>query len=321
MGQIEFFSVSPGVFANDLSSYSMGSPFPQAGTLTDNDDGTVFEDGEELFFQGTFSTIGKFQGVFRDLLAEGQPNVAILVEGSSNSVNTFFSLYWLIDDQERIAQINPKTIEDLSNALWTGADLDVPCFLAGTLIATPSGPVPVETLRPGHPVLTADGRSVPVVWLGHRRVARLFAHDHRNRIVRVAAGALGGGLPLRDLHVTADHALFLDGLLICAGALVNGAGIDWAPLDGLGATCTVYHVETEGHEVLLAEGAPAESFIDYAGRGGFANPGQCPDPGRIIAEMPCPRVSAARHVPPLLRRRLRANVVPEPSPRRHATLQ
>ena len=86
--------------------------------------------------------------------------------------------------------------------------------------------------------------------------------------VRICAGALGDGLPNADLTVTADHGMVLDGLVINASALVNGATIDWVPLAELSTRVTYYHVETTGHEVILANGAPSESF--YTGRHAMA---------------------------------------------------
>jgi hypothetical protein len=131
------------------------------------------------------------------------------------------------------------------------------CFLPGTAIATPAGEVAVERLAIGDLVTTAQGRAVPVRWIGRQTLSTLFGPPERLMPVRVQAGALGGGLPLRDLVLTADHALLIDGLLINAGALVNGASIDWVPISELGERFTVYHVETEDHDIILAEGAPA----------------------------------------------------------------
>jgi len=111
---------------------------------------------------------------------------------------------------------------------------------------------------------------------------------------------------MRDLVLTADHALLIDGLLVNAGALVNGTSIDYVPLSELGESYTVYHVETENHDVILAEGAPAETFIDYAGRQAFDNYGEYValyGEERIIPEMAYPRVSSARMLPSAMRRR------------------
>jgi hypothetical protein len=199
----------------------------------------------------------------------------------------------------------PATYGDLP-ALNTGAPFPL-CFAAGTLIATPGGAVAVEELAIGDAILTAEGRVVPVRFNFRQTVSTRFGPAERLRPVRVRAGALGGGLPLRDLVLTADHALLIDGLLITAGALVNGGSIDRVPLAELGESFTVYHVETEAHDVILAEGAPAESFIDYAGRQAFDNYAEYValyGAAQVIAEQPAPRIACARLLPPALRARL-----------------
>jgi len=181
------------------------------------------------------------------------------------------------------------------------------CFLPGTAIATPAGEVAVEQLAIGDLVTTAEGRAVPVRFVLRQTIATRFGPPERLQPVRVRAGALGGGLPLRDLVLTADHALLIDGLLINAGALVNGAGIDWVPLSELGDTYTVYHIETEEHDIILAEGAPAETFIDYVGRQSFDNYAEYValyGEERLITEAPYPRISTPRLLPPALKARL-----------------
>ncbi|NKX44677.1 Hint domain-containing protein [Roseibacterium sp. KMU-115] len=193
---------------------------------------------------------------------------------------------------------------------WNASDIDdgsvnpsTVCFAAGTLIATPQAERPVETLQIGDRILTADGRTVPVKWIGRQTVVGLFAGD-RARPVRVAAGALGDGLPRTDLVLTADHALILDGLAINAGALVNGTTIAFDPAP---ERATYYHIETEDHDVILANGAAAETFVDYVGRQAFDNYAEYVEfygDERIITEMPLPRISTARLVPPALRKRV-----------------
>ena len=99
------------------------------------------------------------------------------------------------------------------------------CFCAGVRVATPAGEVAVETLRRGDLVTTPDGRAVPVSWVGVQTVSRRFADPLRVLPIRVRAGALGENVPSRDLLLSPDHGLFVDGILIQAGALVNGASI------------------------------------------------------------------------------------------------
>ena len=181
---------------------------------------------------------------------------------------------------------------------------DPVCFYPGTLVATPAGEVPVETLAAGDLVLTADGRSAPVRWLGRQTVSTRFADPLRVLPVRIMAGALGEHLPRRDLLVSADHALLLDGVLVQAGALANGSTIRREA--GVPEVFTYWHVELADHALVLAEGVPAESFIDNVARLAFDNWAEheaaaAPAP---IAEMELPRAKAHRQVPSATRARL-----------------
>ena len=180
------------------------------------------------------------------------------------------------------------------------------CFAAGTLIATPDGETAVEALCAGDLVTTAKGRAVPVKWIG-RQTRLPFFSGAAVAPVRIKAGALGDGLPHNDLTVTADHGMILDGLVITAGALVNGETITLVPTAELPNRLTYYHIETENHDIILANGAPAETFIDYVGRQSFSNYREYVDlygEDRTINEMAYPRISAARLVPQAIRDRL-----------------
>ncbi len=144
------------------------------------------------------------------------------------------------------------------------------CFAAGTRIATPGGEVPVQALRPGDPVLLAEAGVAAVRWLGHRRVAcRRHPRPPDVQPVRVAAHAFGLGRPARDLLLSPDHAVFLEGVLIPIRYLLNGATIRQEDV----AAITYWHVELPAHAVLLAEGLPAESYLDTGNRAAFANAG------------------------------------------------
>jgi len=185
------------------------------------------------------------------------------------------------------------------------------CFLSGTMIATPSGEVPVEHLKIGDMIATADGRAVPVKWLGEQRLRNSMFTPAHMAPVCIARGALGEGLPHSDLYVSADHGLMIDGLVINAGALVNGSTIRFVPMAEMDQYFTYYHIETEDHDAILANGAPAETFIDYAGRQSFDNYAEYEalyGAERIITEMDRPRISTARLVPPQIKARLAAGV-------------
>jgi hypothetical protein len=143
-----------------------------------------------------------------------------------------------------------------------------PCFCRGARILTERGEVAVESLAVGDRVVTARGEARPIVWIGEREleVAR-HAFPLEIQPVRVRAGAFGGGLPHRDLWLSPQHAVYLDGVLIPIISLANGASVAQIPVERV----SYFHVELESHDVLLAEGLPAESFLDCGSREGFAN--------------------------------------------------
>lgn len=184
------------------------------------------------------------------------------------------------------------------------------CFMPGTGIATPAGMRPVEELAIGDAVLTATGDVRPVRWIGRQTVVTVFADDLRSLPVRIAAGGLGDGLPCRGLALSPDHALLIDGLLVHAGALVNGTTI--TRMQGAPERFTYYHIELEDHSLVLAEGVPAETFVDNVTRRRFDNWAEYEalyGAGAPIAELDLPRVKSARQLPHVLRDRIRGSRV------------
>jgi hypothetical protein len=181
------------------------------------------------------------------------------------------------------------------------------CFMAGTRIATPAGSTEVQDLRIGDAVVTADGRVAPVRWIGRQAVA-LARHDPLKVLpIRIRAGALADQVPVRDLLVSPDHALLVDGVLAQAGALVNGTSI--AREHDVPTSFTYYHVELADHALVLAEGAPAETFIDNVDRAAFDNWAEheaLPPPVAPLEEMALPRARSARQLPAATRARLAA---------------
>ena len=149
-----------------------------------------------------------------------------------------------------------------------GLLIETPCFAAGTRIRGPEGERPVELLRPGDRVLTVTGRLAPVRWVGWVSIdlARHPAPQHAAP-VRILADAIAPGVPQRDLCVSPDHALWLDGRLVPARLLCNGATIF---SEQTRATISYVHVELDRHDILLAEGMAAESYLDTGNRALFA---------------------------------------------------
>jgi hypothetical protein len=167
----------------------------------------------------------------------------------------------------------------LTNDGTGGTDIvkNVVCFARGTRVATPQGETAVEDLRPGNLVSACFGPAAertaqPVKWLGFRRI-KLMEHPRPETVmpVRIRKGAFAENVPHRDLLVSPDHAIFVDGMLISARQLVNHATIryetPWRSVD-------YFHIELDHHAILLAEGLPAESYLDTGNRGFFDNSGE-----------------------------------------------
>ena len=182
--------------------------------------------------------------------------------------------------------LDPGT--DYTGAAFTVGDgasdfitTDLACFAAGTRIETPDGPVAVESLAIGQPVLTASGRSVPVKWIGWRHLD-LTRHPDPARIrpIRVEPGAITANVPSAPVVLSPEHAVAIGGKLIPIRLLANGATI--RP-DAACRTVTYDHVELDAHDVLLSEGMAVESYLDTGNRAMFENaPGPLllhPDPG------------------------------------------
>lgn len=182
------------------------------------------------------------------------------------------------------------------------ADRAVVCFAAGTLIKTASGDVPVEQLQIGDQVITEEGHATLLRWVGRQTLVKSFMRA-RAQLVRIGAGALGNRA---DLYVTGDHGMVLDGCVINASALVNGEAISWVPLSDTPERQVVYHVETEAHEVIIANGAASESYLDRPSRALFDNFAEYTalyGAEHPIAENPMPRITSARLLPTEIRRR------------------
>lgn len=157
------------------------------------------------------------------------------------------------------------------------AALGVACYCRGTCVATPLGATAIEALRIGDLVLTAAKAVRPIRWIGRRSYSAAQVERYRHlRPVCVRVGALGSGahgpIPARDLRISPEHALALqddDGsvALVPAHLLVNGVTIFREPA----AAVEYLHLELKDHDIILAEGAPAETFVGCDSRALFDN--------------------------------------------------
>ena len=125
--------------------------------------------------------------------------------------------------------------------------------------------------------------------------------------IKIIAGALGDALPKNDLYVSPDHAFLMDGLLVNASALVNGDNI--FQVQAWAGDVEYYHIETEDHEIILAEGVSAETLLDNSGREKFTNYKEFQElypEGKVMKELDFPRVKFPRQLPEQIKKRLAA---------------
>ena len=214
-------------------------------------------------------------------------------------------LVTVADTADNIGALTAQQLAGLEALGVTNFAAETPCFCRGTLILTARGEVPVEEIKLGDMLVTVSGGLSPIGWIGRRTVAARFADPLRTWPVRIRAGALAEGVPARDLLLSPDHAVCVDGVLVQAGALVNGTSIVRETV--VSEVFVYYHLELDDHALILADNVPSETFIDNVERLGFDNwaehealfPG-----GKPMVEMPYPRAKAVRQVPRPMRERL-----------------
>ena len=279
----------------DTGTLRNGSEIENQGAVVEAT-GTIFK--TDLDFVGT--TPGTYDLTTANIKSQGE-TITGMNSGDIVALNETFNgaSYDAATDTLTLTQ-NGTSVDAISVTLAAGASADFTfgsivlngttldyfentiCFAAGTHIATPAGEVPVERLAIGDHVLTSAGKAKPVRWIGHgcHLISRPRIDGASPVIVR--AGALGDGSPRRDLRLTKGHSLYLDGVLIPVEFLVNHRSILW---DDRPQVIDFYHVELEDHDLLLAEGAPAESYRDDGNRQLFANTNPAWDAGRQIP--PC----------------------------------
>ncbi|MBY8975736.1 Hint domain-containing protein [Rhodobacteraceae bacterium NNCM2] len=141
-----------------------------------------------------------------------------------------------------------------------------PCFTAGTLIETDTGPRLVEEIRVGDLVHTMDHGLQPVRWIGSRHFShRELAAEPRFCPILFDKGACNNERPLM---VSPQHRMLVESMraallfedvevLVPALAMANGASVRSVnPAEGV----TYFHLLFDAHEIVFAEGAPSESF-------------------------------------------------------------
>ncbi len=247
----------------------LGTSATPAGELSLASD-TAFGGTISQLFEGTSNASPT---TFIDII--GNSSVSITAGGSGTGSSGTLTL----SDGATLTLSNIANLHGTWFANWTTAGSDTEiwlsdsvCYAAGTHILTARGEVEIERLAVGDTVTAVvDGERIerPVKWIGWRRI-NVAAQPHPQRVlpIRIERDAFGPATPHRDLYVSPNHAIVVDGVLVCAQQLVNRTTIrqeaGWK-------TVEYFHLELDSHAILLAEGLPAESYIDTGNQGFFAN--------------------------------------------------
>jgi hypothetical protein len=207
-------------------------------------------------------------------LATGDKIEVIGANGATLSGNTLTFTY-----PSGLLGINDSTSFQLNNIpggstisfnASTGA-VTFACFLRGTKVRTPHGEVAVEELRPGDEVLALKLGKATIKWIGRRQFDPRMIEDGKAAFpVRVCRHAIADNVPHRDLLLSPDHSLFFEGALIPVKLLINGSTIVQEIPDG---PFEYFHIELDRHDVITAEGALAETYVDLGNRPMFGGPG------------------------------------------------
>ena len=245
--------------ANDQAIIDSGS-----GPVTYDFDGTAIYTGTITFIDGT---VANPSPPLQFVLAQMTNGDLYIVPRPTAGDPTNAAL--------SAGQIQSISFTSLVGNLYSGMGIDRPvisfvtCFTPGAAIAVPGGTRDVSDLVVGDRVCTRDSGPQPVRWIGRRSLSTgdLRAHPHLRPIV-VRAGALGPGLPERDLRVSPQHRLLVSSkpalrmfgtneVLAAAKHLVDLSGIE---VDQSGRPVDSLHIACDRHEVICAEGAPTESL-------------------------------------------------------------
>ena len=182
--------------------------------------------------------------------------------------------------------------------------MGIPCFTRGARIATPDGEVAVEDLRVGDSVWTLDNSAQTIRWIGSKRVAAIGPLAP----VLIPEGTLGNN---RDIRVSPQHRMLISGwqaelffgeaeVLVAAKHLVDGSVIRSVP----GGEVEYFHILFDRHEIVLADGAPSESF--HPGDQGLAGLGEATR-AELLTLFPELEMAGSAGYGPAARRSLKAH--------------
>ncbi len=222
--------------------------------------GGVDENTDTLALGGTFSSAVSL--VETQTINGGDPGNLVLVNPTNTNTGVYFQ-------EEQSANTEVNHVDETVGLVTFESGLLV-CLAQGTLVETKQGQIAVEKLETGMLLKTLDDGFQPLKKVLHRKVStQEQSRDGRLRPILIGQGALGAGLPHRDLRVSPQHRMLVAGplaermfnqseVLVAAKFLTKLAGIR---VDPVLQDITYFHLLCARHQVLFAEGAPTESLF------------------------------------------------------------
>ncbi len=236
--------------------------------FTNGPNGTI---NDSTFDGGNFSnhgyvTIGSLPPGAIPLLTTSNPNNIVAFTYPVGTGNVFYSTIPLdFYTGTNNAAITPAEIF----SLFTNVR-QVLCFTRGAMIETARGPRLIETLQVGDEVCVSSGGTQRIKWISSTKLGRpALNREPKHRPVRITAGALGFGLPKRDLLVSRQHRMLVDSKVAqrmfgTRKALVSAIKLTALPgiyVDEDVQEVEYFHILFDHHEVIWAEGALSESLF------------------------------------------------------------
>jgi hypothetical protein len=244
------------------------------------DDEIAGGEGDDAISTGSGSDRVVFEGDFGDdVISDFRPGTDVIDLTAFGDITSVEQLTFTEEDGDTVitAEGLPGsiTVKGATAAeLKDGVSVEVACYLRGTMILTPQGERRIEDLSIGDKVITAQGASRPIRWIGSRSFATRFLKPGSRLLpVTIKAGALGEGadgapIPRRDLRVSPGHSVLVDGVFVNADLLINGDTV--LREEPAGDVCYM-HVELDSPDALIADGAASETYVNDGNRRQFEN--------------------------------------------------
>lgn len=219
------------------------------------------------------------QGSYEQVLTTGSITITVVMNdgttstgtatftGTQNSSGLKKYTFLRFTSTYGVFLLGPREAGSTANLTASNYDQTFPttiyCFLTDVQIETPSGAKFVQDLRVGDEIITVENNQKYVQKITSIVSKNVIVMNKDQSPIRILKSAITDNVPYKDLLITPEHCLFIEGQFIPARMLVNGRSIIQ---DTSYTTYDYYHIETEEHSVVIADGMLTESYLDTGSR-------------------------------------------------------